>query len=134
MNLARRGVLKLLGVAPAAVATLPALGVQAAGYGVAGIGAGTAMMGGLSTSGNSIGPSSGTKFFSFAKWLYDMGEKEIREESKYVVMVDPDIANMRLPLQTKVLWQTERNYQRKLEQRKSWFERQMDRDGHVTIW
>jgi hypothetical protein len=133
----RRAILKAIGLSPAAaVAVIPALEASAAGIGI-GVGAVTGL------AGNSVGygqpyPTTGgpkpTKIFNFATWLKRVGDSELREQAREVRTIEPDIAAMRLPLTTKIRWQQERNYRRIVEGKRSWFEKQFDRDGYVEFW
>lgn len=130
----RRQILKAIGISPAAAAVvLPALEASAAGIGV----------GAASTFGNSIGagalgqPPSGPspiKILNWASWLKRVGDEQFREQAREVRNLDADIAAMHLPLNTKVKWQQERNYLRIVANSKSWFDRQLERQGFVEHW
>lgn len=129
MNLGRRGLLKLMGVAPAAAGSMAAAAAtQAAGFAVPGLSAAASL-------GTAPQPSfrSGKAFTTFLSFLKDQ-EAEWREQSKNVQTVDPDIASMRLPLATKCRMQAERNFERRKILESNWFERHLARDGEVRIW
>ena len=74
------------------------------------------------------------RFLSFANWLKAVGEDEIRREARNIHSVDADIIEMRLPLATKARMQRARNYKRLMEEKRSWFDRLLTRDGKVEYW
>ena len=75
-----------------------------------------------------------TNFVSFIKWFQDVGEAAIRAEARVFQTVDADIIEMRLPLATKVRMQRARNYKRLLAERRTWFDRTLNREGKVEYW
>ena len=132
MNMGRRGLLKLMGVAPAAApAVAAALSAGAAGVGVVGLGAASA---GYNQLPGAINPSGGARFVEFAQWMLGGGERQMRDQAREVRGLDPDIALMSVPLNTKVIWQRDRNYQRILTEQKSWFDRRISTQGFVEEW
>jgi len=130
MNLGRRGLLKALGVSAAAAPMVGAQLTGAAGAGISVIGVGRSGGGEIPCS----NAATGVKFFDFTAWFLGGGEKETRRNSRYVTALDPDIAMMNLPLNTKVLWQRERNYKIAIEEKRNWFERRFSQQGYVEDW
>lgn len=129
----RRAILKALGMAPAtAAAMIPALEASLAGVGV---GAASAL-GNIGVGYGSPQPTAAKamKLFDFASWLKQVGDNELRNDAREVRTIDADIMSMRLPFNTKIKWQQERNYRRLIENRKSWFDRQVERHGFVEHW
>lgn len=123
MNLGRRGLLKLMSVAPVAAAA-----TQAAGYAVVGMDGAVNPPLGYPSATN--GPRVFTSFLSFLK----DNEESWRRQAKDVRIIEADIAMMRLPLTTKVRMQQERNFERIKESSRSWFEARLLRDGEVREW
>lgn len=131
MNLARRGILKLLGAAPAVAAAAPALATQAAGLAVPGL-----MVSGGASVGlpiNATGPSPRRTITSLASFVLDQ-EKTWRSKAKDIHRVDPDIASMRLPLGTKCRMQAERNYEKIRQRESDWFLEVLGSEGQVRVW
>ncbi|HEX6972700.1 MAG TPA: hypothetical protein VF234_10825 [Limnochordia bacterium] len=80
-------------------------------------------------------PSTGpVRFSSFGDWLKRFGETAIRREARNVDRLDPDLVEMRLPLNTKFRMQRERNYQRILEDRRRWFDDTIGVKGFLEWW
>lgn len=126
----RRAILKVLGLSPAAASMLPGIVARQAVSGSA-----FGLMGGYSPP--QCGPANSAspiKFVSFAKWLDKIGEDTLRREARHVGMFDPDIMEMRLPLNTKINWQRERNYARLIDEKRNWFDTRIAKFGVVEWW
>lgn len=130
MNIGRRGILKLIGATPAAVAVAPAVAMQSAGYQVAGLAAASGYNVDVGPSSNPVEP----RVFSSLLSYFKAKESDWREQSRIVTSVDPDIAMMRLPLPTKVRMQAERNFERIRARQSNWFNDVMAREGRVRVW
>ncbi len=136
MNLGRRGLLKIMAATPAAASLAPAMAVQAGGYGVTGLMAAGGALSNAPPKGiqwTTVSSTPRKTFKAWADWLADEGD-DLRGRAKAVSSIDPDIAGMCVPLQTKVHWQRERNYRALLAEKKSWFEESLSRDGEVKVW
>lgn len=132
MTVARRGFLKFLGMAPAA----GAMAAEQAKISMMGVGA-NGMNRPLAQSGGPAAPQrveASATFRDFASWLTEVGETELRARARHIDGFDPDIIEMKLPLNTKTMMQRERNYQRILAERQDWFSRVLKREGKVQWW
>ena len=76
----------------------------------------------------------GRKFMNFGSWFNQMGQQEIQDSARYINGFDPDIVTFHLPIQTKVTWQRNRNYNRILKEKQSWFASTLRRNGWVKDW
>jgi len=72
------------------------------------------------------------QFTSFQDWFDFVGKAKIKEWARDVYCLDADLVERRLPLATKVRLQRERNYERIIKERRSWFERTLRRWGTVS--
>lgn len=127
----RRAILKVLGLSPAAASMLPGMVARQAVSGSA-----LGLMAGYPGSPpcNPANSAQPIRFVSFAKWLANIGEDTLRREAHYVGMIDPDILEMRLPLNTKINWQRERNYARLIDEKRNWFDTRIAKFGVVEWW
>ncbi|MEQ8226711.1 MAG: hypothetical protein RIA64_01395 [Rhodospirillales bacterium] len=99
--------------------------------------AGNAVLGGrpANTPCASVGGSGQVAFTSFKDWLTKGGEDAIRHDAKYVDRLDPDLAEMRLPLVTKFRMQQKRNYERiKRDRKRDILRRLAEGHGKGTWW
>lgn len=129
MNIARRGLLRVLGAAPVAAKMM----ADEAAARLAGLAGGTVAPALLPSPGG-IGNTKPRSYLNFGQWFEEIGHDQLREEASYVQSLDPDLAAMQLPLCTKVRMQRARQYSRYLEGRKRWFNRSILFKGVVEWW
>lgn len=131
MNVSRRAFLRQAAVTPIAGAVVAKQALMPGAGGLNGILAGSGM-GGISPP--TAGSPTPTSFTSFAKWFSNFGDEAAKNEAQYVNGFDPEIIELRLPLQTKVRMQRKRNYIRVCKEKKSWFTNTVKREGKVDWW
>lgn len=122
-TISRRAILKGIAATP--------LGAHAAAEQAKMSAAGLAM--GITPAGTVAGRE-GQSFLNFASWLKAGGDDAIQREADQVWRLDPDLVEMRLPMQTKVRMQRKRNYAHVLAYRQGWFARELTKFKIVKCW
>ena len=75
------------------------------------------------------------KFLSFISWFKQGGENDLRKRAEYIDGFDADIIEMQsMSLTTKVRVQRQRNYERIVLEKQSYFKRTLARHGFVEAW
>ncbi len=134
-DLARRGFLKALGVAPAASAAFVHAVKESAltgrlGNAVSGYTGGDVSA--KSLAGASINKP--VKYTSVAEWWEKFGEAELGRPQRHVSGFDPDLIEMRLPMATKVRIQRQRNYEYAKAEQWANMERRLSLNGFIEWW
>ncbi len=127
----RRAFLRAAAVAPVAAPAAVHGIAQQAQLGMAGVSVLGHDGGGCDVA---VGSSEAMTFTKFADFLAAGGEREIREQSRHVSTLDPDIVVMNLPITTKIQWQRKRNFERALEGRREGFLRAVKSNGFFKWW
>jgi hypothetical protein len=136
INIGRRGLLKLFGMAPALPFAAKAAEMEAAGIGPLGqaLGGhiGSYAGGSPQAAINGDGPM---KFTTFADFFRAAGaRRRLMQQAQDSRALDPDLVAMRLPLTTKLRMQSERNYRRLVRIEEEEFDRRMSLHGFVEWW
>jgi hypothetical protein len=126
-SLGRRAVLRALGMTPVAANALAKQATMAS----AGMTAGFMPPGPPSQLASN--ESGAVRFHNWADWFRRM-EPSIRQEARTVTVLDPDIAEFRLPLATKVRMQRQRNYERIVAERRNYIESKLSLAGFIDWW
>lgn len=74
------------------------------------------------------------KMFDFSTWLRSGRLNTLKERSKRITFIDPDLASLSLPLTTLTRIQCERNLQRMVAEEKNWFEQKLKKAGFVEVY
>ncbi len=82
---------------------------------------------------NAYRDAGGNKITSYAQWLFEGGEAEIRKRAGPVQTLDADLMGMRLPLPTLVRMQRDRNLVRIREELRQTIELRL-KAGPFTWW
>ena len=129
MEIPRRAVLRALGVSPMAAPVLAQhLGTMAAS------GAGL-----LGRDDNDCEVAGGTEnhpriFRSVSAWWKEFGEEETLQQTRHVTKFDADIISFHLPLQAKVAFQRQRNFERRKEDRLREMGKRILKHGLIKWW
>lgn len=127
----RRSILKAIGIAPAAASALAHQVNAGAVSALTAEGSSIPRSGGIAA--GSIGNAS-LKFKDVASWWSEIGDKDARDNARYVSQIDPDIIDMRLPSATKVRLQRERNYERRKQSMLAHMAKKLSLKGFIEDW